>query len=261
MAPIILGRLPEKIETYYEPMVGGGAIFFELARANRFKQAVLSDTNPELVCTWAVIQDQVEDLIRELRKKRYRYDREVYLRIRKERPYDAIKRAARFIYLNKTAFNGLYRVNQNGEFNVPFGRYTDPVICDAVNLRAVSVLLKNVNILLEDFETVIENASPGDAIYFDPPYMPVSETSKFTGYTTSGFSLEDHERLARVFTKLGADNIRVVLSNSVAPKALRLYKDFDMDTVIGSRSIGGPADFRKPAGEIVVFSGPRSSNK
>jgi DNA adenine methylase len=257
VAAHILRRLPDSIETYYEPMVGGGAIFFELARSKRFRNAVLADCNPELMNAWDVVKNDVESLIRELRKKRYRYDRDMYLRIRSERPVEKVKIAARFIYLNRCGFNGLYRVNSQGEFNVPFGRYADPVICDSSNLREVSKLLEGVTLQLSDFEQTVQPAGHGDAVYFDPPYLPVSDTSKFTSFTANGFRDEDHERLAKVFFRLGSKAVRVVLSNSVAPKALQLYGACDMDVIVGSRSIGGPANYRKPAGEIVVFHGPK----
>lgn len=259
----ILARLPDRIGTYYEPFLGGGAIFLELARAGRLSKAVLSDWNPDLINCWQMVREDVDGLVKELRKKKYKYEKESYLKIRAADPatLSHVESAARFVYLNKTCFNGLYRVNGKGEFNVPFGRYDDPLICDETNLRAVSDVLKEVDVRCQDFEEVVESAQPGDAVYLDPPYLPVSDTSKFTSYTESGFSLEDHERLANVFEKLGRRAVRCVLSNSVAKDAKRLYADYDSDLFVGTRSIGGPAEFRKPAGEMIVFHGPRSVAK
>ena len=265
VAQHVLRRLPDKIGTYYEPMVGGGAIFFELVRAERIEQAVIADLNPDLMNAWSAIKRDVEGLIKELGSGRYRYDKAVFLKIRDmdRKPgfaeTDGLKKAARFIYLNRTCFNGLYRVNAEGHFNAPFGRYKDPVICDAKNLRAVSEALKKCQILLADFDPAVNGAGKGDAAYFDPPYIPISKTSNFTGYTAEGFTLEDHQRLARAFARLAKKGARVVLTNSSAPEAEELYRQFDVDWITGGRSIGGPADYRKKAvKEMIVFSGPKA---
>jgi DNA adenine methylase len=254
-------RLPEKIRMYVEPFVGGGAVFLNLAHNQAFETACISDTNPELMNAWKVIKKDVDGLISELKKPRYKYDREKYLEIRAILPssLDFIKRAARFIYLNKTCFNGLYRVNSSGQFNVPFGKYKDPLICDEQNLRAVSaVLQKKIKINCCDYEEVCHESGKGDAIYFDPPYIPASDTSNFTGYTEGGFGEHQHHRLADLFGRLGDLGCRVVLSNSATPLALKLYKKYDMDTYMGRRSVAGPAVDRKSKGEILVFHGPLS---
>jgi DNA adenine methylase len=259
VAPHVLRRLPDKISTYYEPMIGGGAVFFELARAKRFEKAVIADKNPELVNAWQVVKADVDGLVEELSdKKKYRYEKSTYLKIRAvPGKLSKVELAARFIYLNRTCFNGLYRLNLKGEFNVPFGKYDDPVICDEKNLRAVSELLKKVRVTLQDFSKVAEEAEEGDAVYFDPPYIPVSDTSKFTSYTADGFAMADHVRLAEVFEKLGDRGVRVVLSNSAAKEAVELYEGFDIDWITGTRSVGGPADYRKSVKEMVVFHGSR----
>lgn len=259
LAAHVLARLPEHCETYYEPMLGGGAVFIEMAKAGRFDKAVLGDTNPELMSAWRVVQSDVEALIKELKKKRYTYDRTVYLKIREEDPsgMDPVLVAARFIYLNRTCFNGLYRVNGDGRFNTPFGQYKDPVICDAENLRALSGILDGITLREADFEKVVEGAGDGDAVYFDPPYIPISDTSNFDKYTAGGFGKGEHERLARVFTSLAKQKTRVVLSNSSADEAVRLYGKFDFDWLTGTRSVGGPADYRKSVKEMIVFAGPK----
>jgi DNA adenine methylase len=256
----IIQRLPSQMNTYYEPFVGGGAVFFKLAQAKRFQRAIISDTNTELMSTWLMIQQDVEKLIKALHKPQFKYNKTAYLKIRAQNPdkLSPINQAARFLYLNKTCFNGLYRVNSKGKFNTPFGKYEKPVICDADNLRAVSALLHNVTILNGDFEAASANAKLGDGAYLDPPYIPSSKTSKFTSYTQYGFTNEDHERLARVFELMGNRGCRVVLSNSDTPLTHKLYDKYDIDSYIGLRSVGGPAEYRKPIKELLIFHGPRN---
>lgn len=162
--------------TYFEPFVGGGAVFFDLLPSN----ARLSDLNQELVVTYNVIKDNVDGLIQSLQT--HIHSKEYYLEIRSKKIKDLtdIEIASRFIYLNRTGFNGMYRVNKSGEFNVPFGKYNNPLICDEGNLRRVSKALKNVSIQYQDYKTVLEEAQKGDFVYFDPPYFPVSKTASFT---------------------------------------------------------------------------------
>ena len=178
LVPDILAALPERIDTYYEPFLGGGAVFFALAAARRFRRAVLSDQNPDLVCVYEASRDDVVGVIDAL--SGMRHSEAEYYRVRSSRPRAAARRAARIIYLNKTGYNGLYRVNRSGHFNVPFGRYVRPKICDADNLRAVAGALQGVEVLVSDFEAVVAGARNGDAVYFDPPYVPISETASFT---------------------------------------------------------------------------------
>ncbi|KKL99147.1 hypothetical protein LCGC14_1817350, partial [marine sediment metagenome] len=160
--------------------------------------------------------------------------------------------------ISHNCFNGLYRVNGEGHFNTPFGRYKNPVICDEKNLKAVAEALLKCEVLVADFDVAVKSAGRGDAVYFDPPYIPISKTSNFTGYTVDGFTLEDHARLAKTFARLAKKGVRVVLSNSSAPEAEELYRRFDVDWITGGRSIGGPADYRKKAiKEMIIFSGPK----
>src|SRR5690606_7112362 len=193
----ILEKLQADINTYYEPFVGGGAIFFALAAENRFKRAVLGDRNADLVDVYRALTQDVEAVIRLLRK--YRYSETEYYRVREQRPRSLAARAARLIYLNKTGYNGLYRVNRAGEFNVPFGRHKSPLICDEDNLRAAAEALSRAEVVTADFEAVCRDARAGDAVYFDPPYLPLSKTSNFTAYDPHPFGVDEHERLAPVF--------------------------------------------------------------
>jgi len=250
----ILSRMPSKIKTYYEPFIGGGAVFFELAHNNRFEHAIIGDCNAELINVYKVTRDNVELLIQELNGGGYQYEKTSYLKIRAILPsmISLVERAARFIFLNKTGFNGLYRVNKSGQFNVPFGKYTNPTICDEVNLRAVSKVLQGVEMINHDFESIISIATEGDAVYLDPPYIPLSKTSNFTSYNSDGFNENDHRRLAESFDKLIERKVCCVLSNSYTPLTLELYGKHDVFELIGARSIGGPATSRVSVKEVLI---------
>jgi DNA adenine methylase len=253
----ILKYFPENIETYCEPFLGGGAIFFKAASLNLFKRAVLSDSNKELINAWLVIQNNCQKLIEELTCGKYTYEKSFFLKIRSTEVSElsSVERAARFIYLNRTCFNGLYRVNMEGKFNVPFGKYSNPLICDQENLKMISELLnKDVKILCTDFVTACGSLSPEDLVYFDPPYIPVSSTSNFTSYTENRFSMEDHTRLAETFKRLCKSGVSCILSNSTAEESMNLYKDHTVEVFHGSRSIGGSVSSREKAGEIIVSS-------
>lgn len=257
LLPEILSCLPKRIETYYEPFIGGGAVFFALAAEGRFRRAVLSDRNADLVCVYRAIRDDVEGVIRALQGMRH--SEANYYRVRSSKPRTLVRRAARIIYLNKTGYNGLYRVNRAGEFNVPFGRYVRPKICDVDNLRAVSRALQGVEIFVSDFESAVERAAPGDAVYFDPPYVPVSETSNFTAYHNEPFGAAEHDRLARVFEELAARNVPVVLSNSDTPATRKLYGAYPCHVVFVRRSINSNARARGPVTELLVSGGGAAS--
>lgn len=187
----LLPVVPVSYGTYHEPFVGGGALFYALRPA----KAVLSDVNGRLIRSYAAVRHDVEAVVKLL--KTYPYEKEFFLTMRGV-PIDDrsdVELAAWLIYLNRTCFNGLYRVNRDNIFNVPFGRYANPTICDEANLRACSEALKGVAILHDPFETVLERAVAGDFVYFDPPYLPISATSSFTGYSPDGFGPDDHRRL------------------------------------------------------------------
>lgn len=257
----ILERLPDKCNTYYEPFVGGGAILIKMALSNRFKNAIINDKNPELINAWKTIKKEPELLILELRDtSKYLYDKEIYLKIRSTNPktLDKVQAAARFIYLNKTCFNGLYRVNKSGEFNTPFGKYTNPLICDSKNINELSQILKKVKIISKNFDFVESEAKSGDAVYFDPPYIPISKTSNFSSYTSDKFGDEDHQRLAEVFKNLVDKNVRTVLSNSFCEDSMNLYGSYDISHIIGQRSIGGDVSYRNSVKEIIVYAGPKN---
>jgi DNA adenine methylase len=250
LAQLILERLPSRIGTYHEPFFGGGAVFFALARQNRFEHAVLSDVNPELIDVYRAIRDDVDGVIRRL-KKMHSSEEEFY-RIRDQKPTSLGSRAARTIYLNKTGYNGLYRVNRSGGFNVPFGRYSNPTICDEDNLRRVADVLSRVDLRVEDFEGVLERAQSGDAVYFDPPYLPVSRTARFTSYARHPFELAEHQRLAKVFDALSNRGIAAVLSNSCTPESKRLYPNHRLEFPLVARPINSDSTKRGKIKEILV---------
>lgn len=204
---------------YHEPFVGGGAVFFDLLPKN----AKLSYLNNELVITYNVIKNNVEELIKSLQK--HIYDKEYYLEVRAKKVENLsdIEVASRFIFLNRTGFNGLYRVNKSGQFNVPFGRYNNPVICDEDNLRRVSNALQDVIITHRDYKKVLETVQNGDFVYFDPPYYPINTTSSFTSYTVEGFLEKEQTELRDMFVKLHKRGCFVMPSNSDTPFINELY--------------------------------------
>lgn len=255
LLPEMLRRLPEAFGSYHEPFLGGGALFFELSRLGRVgaaHPANLSDMNPDLVETCAAVKEEVEVLIRSL--KRRPHTREYFERLRAKVPagLDRTARAARLIYLNKTCYNGLYRVNAAGQFNVPFGRYKNPLICDAPTLRACSEALQHATIRREPFEAVLGRARRGDFVYLDPPYVPVSKTSSFASYAKDGFRAEDHERLRDVFAALDKKGCFVLLSNSHTPFTRDLYKGWNPETVNANRAVNSKGSGRGAVKEILV---------
>jgi len=254
----ILALLPEKVGTYWEPFVGGGAVFFAMAAAGRFERAVLSDANQDLIDAYFVVRDSVIDLIERLREHERRHCKEYYYQIRGWNPSSQVGRAARFIYLNKTCFNGLYRVNRKGQFNVPIGRHNKLNIADEETLIAASRALQPTTLLCQDFGGVAPRAigaTDGDAVYFDPPYIPLSTTSSFAQYTRHPFGTAEHERLAIAFRVLVERGVRTVLSNSSAARAMELYGEFDHCLVPAARSINSKGEKRGEVKELLVWGG------
>lgn len=258
LLPEILPRLPESCDTYCEPFLGGGAVFFALAEEEYFKHAVLSDSNQELVDTWKTVQRNVDGVIRAL--ERHRYEKEYYYKVRKQNPQHLppAKRAARMIFLNRTGFNGLYRVNKSGKFNVPFGRYKNPTICDEENLHTVAATLdpQRVTIQCCSFEKAVAQAIHSDwgrtVFYFDPPYLPRSKTSSFTAYGANGFDLQDHGRLHDKFAELERHDIYALLSNSDVPEIHRLFARWSAEVVRSGRPINSDGGKRGDVSELLI---------
>jgi len=246
----LMQRVPENFETYYEPFVGGGALLFELLP----DKAVIGDKNYELINAYLVIRDRVEELIEDLKK--HENSKDYYKRIRSINPeeLDAVARASRFLYLNKTCYNGLWRVNSKGEFNVPFGNYKNPKICDEENLRAVSQYLRKaeIQIIHGDYKEVLKKANKGDFVYLDPPYAPVSKTANFTKYLKDDFTLEDQIELAQVFKKLDEIGCYVMLSNSNTDFIKELYRNFVVEIISSNRMINCKANKRRNHTELII---------
>jgi DNA adenine methylase len=250
--------IPSQFNRYFEPFLGGSAMFLHLASKNMISAAYLSDTNEELIKAYVVVRDRVGELIEVLNQHQKEYDKnpsEYYYRLRDEiQPINDIEIAARFIALNKACFNGLYRVNQNGKFNVPMGEYKKPLICDSRNLKNASSVLRrsNAEIQCVAYREMLLKAETNDFVYLDPPYDPVSYTSDFTAYTPNGFGRENQEQLAKVFRKLLDRGAFVLLSNSDTLFIRKLYSDFNIKEVDVQRAINCKGSKRAGHKELLI---------
>lgn len=257
-------RMPDTaFGTYAEPFAGGAAMFFSLADGRRFERARLADKNEELVALYRVIKTDIDALVARLREISTAYaamdqeaQRELFYaeRQKKTATMSAVDRGARLLFLNKTCFNGLWRVNSKGVFNTPFGRYDNPRILDEDLLRAAHVALQRAEIVNEDFESVLKGLGPADFVYFDPPYMPVSKTANFTAYAAEGFGMEEQERLADRMVELRERGVRAMLSNGASPEVEALYRRhrLHVDRIQARRSINSDPSKRGEVVELVV---------
>ena len=253
----IISLLPDDYSerAYHEPFFGGGALFFHLEP----KAGSINDVNHRLMNFYKVLRDKSEELMEEAR--RYVYDKSEYYRLRtrfNEGPLGDIEDAAILLYLNKTGYSGLYRVNSKGRFNVPFGRYKNPRIVDENKILEASRLLQNISIYSERFFNVKKYAEKGDIVYFDPPYLPVSETSDFTSYSKTGFGYEDHMLLRDTCLELDQKGVLFVQSNSHVAPILDLYagEGFRIEVVQMNRPINSKASKRGVVNEILVTNIP-----
>jgi len=247
--------LPSTYNTYWEPFFGGGAMYFEMAPTS----SVINDINPELIRTYEAVRDEPEAVIDLLQQLRQRHSKELYMTIRSiDRNIDILQDlkpyeiAARMIYLNQTCFNGVYRVNKSGQFNVPIGSSLNRVICDPAAIRKASTALLNTVIACQDFESLLTGAKKGDFIYLDPPYEPVSVYSDFTRYTKEKFYKQDQVRLAELFSMLDERGCYVMLSNSDAPLVRELYDKYKIHEVSSARNLNSKRDRRGKIVELVV---------
>lgn len=248
LLPQYLQYFPKQYSDYYEPFLGGSAVFFSLPPHRSY----LSDINSHLINTYQEVRDNVDDLIEALTEHTLKHSLEHYYQVRSNPNGTPLERAARFIYLNKTCFNGLYRENSKGEFNVPIGSYKNPAICQSEILRAASFRLQKVGLAVKSFDTVLNYATDEDFVYFDPPYHPISATSNFTKYSKSSFNVQDQEALRDVFAQLARHGTYVMLSNSDTQFVRSLYQGFHIHTVEAARSINSKASKRGKINEIVI---------
>ena len=256
----LLGELrsymPETYGRYFEPFVGGGALFFDLAP----EQAVINDFNEELINAYRQIKNNPAELINLLIKHKENNSKDYYLELRsvdrdgRISRMTGVERAARILYMLRVDFNGLYRVNSKNQFNVPYGRYKNPKIVDVDLLYQISEYLNenDIEILQTDFAEAVKDAQTGDFVYFDPPYIPLNETSSFTSYTHEGFSYEEQVRLRDTFKELTERGVYAMLSNSSSPLVEELYKDFNIYFVEAQRTNGAKSSSRGKISEIIV---------
>ena len=258
LLPEIKKHKPKTMTAYYEPFVGGGAVLFSLQP----KKAVINDINSDLINVYNVIKDNVEELIKELQSnEKYLNNAECFYSIREidrePNKFDKltnIQKAARVLYLNKTCYNGLYRVNSAGEFNSPFGSYKNPNIVNSEVLRAVSNYFNKADIkfLNGDFANTIENINKGAFVYFDPPYAPISKTSNFTGYNENGFGETEQIRLKELCDELNRKGVNFLLSNSDCQFIRELYKDYEITEIKAKRSINSNGNGRGEVSEVLI---------
>lgn len=280
LIPQITKYYPEALKTgyidkYVEPFVGGGAILLDVLQKYEVKKAYAYDTNQDLVNAYNVIKTNVDDLVKKLKKYEDEYI-SLDMESRKEYYYDvrneynsseikigklSVKRAVEFIFLNRTCFNGLYRVNQSGDFNVPMGKYKNPTICDEENLRNLSELLQNVEIICGDYQDTLELVDNNTFVYFDPPYRPLNITSGFTSYTKEDFDDEDQKQLASYYKKLDSKDAKLMLSNS-NPKNVNeedtffddIYQGFNINELQANRMINSNATKRGKISELLILN-------
>lgn len=248
--------IPERFNNYHEPFLGGGALFFYLysmIKSNK-KEAFLSDSVDELVNLYKIIRDDVDNLISISGK--HVYDEQYYYEVRAQdtSKLNNLQRASRFLYLNKTCFNGLYRVNRKGQFNVSFGSYDNPVIIDENALLNASIAFKLAELSIGDFSMVLDKAQKHDFVYLDPPYVPLSATSNFTGYTPGSFSAADHNRLREAFEELSLRGCYVMLSNSNTDYVRDLYYNCNIKTINVMRAINSDVTKRGAIKELLILS-------
>jgi DNA adenine methylase len=262
LLPDLLRYMPKNFRRYHEPFAGGAALFFSLYTSGTIPRGgVLSDYNSELIDCYRTVRDQVDALIELLWQHASQHSQDYFLEVRSwdRQPgflqRSLVERTARMIFLNRTCYNGLYRLNRRGQFNAPFGHYKNPLICDPENLRAVSQALQNIDLATGDFADVRHRAQPGDLVYFDPPYVPVSATASFTSYTGQGFGEAEQHRLAELFFELAARGVHVMLSNSATPLAKELYVGKVPSAIVhASRKINCNGLKRGLVEELIVWS-------
>jgi len=228
LIPVLSQHIPKNFGSFFEPFLGGGAMLFHLLSQNPKQRFIVSDLNSDLVLSYITIRDRADELIYSLKNHAKKYSKNsdtYYYSVRASEPKEQIEKTSRLIFLNRTCFNGLYRVNSKGKFNVPLGRYTNPNIVNEENILAVSDILhsKKVSIKCQDFGAVLDNAKKDDFVYFDPPYQPISQTANFTSYTNRDFTTNDLKRLSKVCHDLDSRGCKIMLSNSNCKEVIQSF--------------------------------------
>lgn len=266
LLPLIVPSLPPAFDPtknrFYEPFVGGGAVMFELGNPTAAvhvpgNRLVINDVNPDLIATYEVVRDDVEGLIGRLSGMAKKTSKDDFEVVKRRKPKSDLDRAARFIYLNKTCFNGLWRVNSNGEFNVPYGKVAQPVVCDAELLRSCSARLQGAQIRLGSYVSAVNDARVGDVVYLDPPYLPLSPSSSFSKYAKDDFGKLDHYALAGVIRGLSERGVYVMMSNSDAPLTRQIFGGLlELRGLDVTRSISAGSASRTKVGEVIGINYP-----
>ena len=256
--PELEKNFPTKFGTYVEPFLGGGAVMFDLLTKESNLKCNVSDLNSDLVLAYVTIRDRLEKLIESLENHSKNYHKDstgYYYEVRNQEPKNQIEKVSRLLFLNKTCFNGLYRVNSKGKFNVPLGRYTNPNIVNKENLQIVSKTLQSAKIKIScrDFGSIVKDAKKGDFVYFDPPYQPISDTANFTSYTHRDFTEDDLERLADLANQLNSKGCKVMLSNSNSKTVKKLFSSgWAIKEIKANRSINSNSQKRTGHKEIII---------
>ncbi len=254
----IVPMIDDKCSTYVEPFIGGGAVLFNIQP----KKAIINDYNTELINVYKTVRDNLDGLLDELRVHAEKNSSDYYYEVRaldrdaKFNKMSDVEKAARIIYLNKTCYNGLYRVNSAGQFNSPYGRYKNPNIVNEAVLRVISNYFNDneVRILSGDYKEALKNLDENSFVYLDPPYMPISASSSFTGYTEGGFGYKRQVELKEECDMLSKQGIRFVQSNSDCEEIRELYKDYKIKTVKAKRSINSVAKKRGEINEVLIYN-------
>jgi DNA adenine methylase len=245
--------LPENYNRYFEPFIGGGAVFFELKHENSF----INDYNPELTNLYLTVKNKPKELIEDLKKHVNTEEYYFYIRNLDRNHEEYIKlsdveKASRFIFLNRTCFNGIYRVNSKGQNNVPYGKYSNPKIVDEENILSCSKLLETTTIMTGDFENIKVHINPGDLVYLDPPYVPLTDTANFTSYTDKGFDSSMQLRVRELCDYIDSIGAYFIVSNSSAPLVLELYRNYEIQLVSANRSLSASTEGRAKVMEVLV---------
>lgn len=262
MVDRIIGAMPETFGTYYEPFAGGAAVAFALEAHRGPHPIVLGDANVDLVATYVEVARNPTAVINQLRRMQAKHGPTFYLHVRerwnRRQGWTGVNRAAAFLYLNRTCFNGLWRVNRAGEFNVPMGSYTNPTICDPERVRAAAAVLQRARLVHGSWRTTVAKAAAGDVVFFDPPYVPRDLTSNFTAYHADGFGDADQRELAAVALELVGRGVHVILTNNDVPRVRELYgsRRWKRQRVMMTRSVSCRSDRRGAVAELLIVGSP-----